>query len=328
MHKMLLTFCIIILGLSITAYPQDKSSVKNKETTSSEYEGKIRELFEDITLLNLVNGLNLNEAQIKQIIQYNKKVQLLRDQMQDENNKTIKDIVDAFATLKSTLEKNEGIPQEIENRAFTMEQEGKKVTGELMNAVANIEKELTGILLDAQKEIINTFNPCLIPPKDLKNPVRAGQAQNNEMAVELLRHLRRVPDEVFEERKSEIAQRHLEMIQKRLGKLTDEEKERESQRLLKVIEKVRAMTDKEFELNGPGLANEFMNESKKDLSRDKDLREEIEQIERIRHGGPSRLGRYLLNPKIIPILEKRLEIMKNPRKIAPADLDKINTNPK
>lgn len=328
MHKMLLTFCIIILGLSITAYPQDKSSVKNKETTSSEYEGKIRELFEDITLLNLVNGLNLNEAQVKQIIQYNKKVQLLRDQMQDENNKTIKDIVDAFATLKSTLEKNEGIPQEIENRAFTMEQEGKKVTGELMIAVANIEKELTGILLDAQKEIINTFNPCLIPPKDMKNPVRAGQAQNNEMAVELLRHLRRVPDEVFEERKSEIAQRHLEMIQKRLGKLTDEEKERESQRFLKVIEKVRAMTDKEFELNGPGLANEFMNESKKDLSRDKDLREEIEQIERIRHGGPSRLGRYLLNPKIIPILEKRLEIMKNPRKIAPADLDKINTNPK
>jgi poly(3-hydroxyalkanoate) synthetase len=120
-------------------------------------------------------------------------------------------------------------------------------------------------------------------------------------------------------------ERHLEMIQKHTGKLNDDEKKKESERLMKVLDKARAMSDKDFELNGPDLAKEFITESKKTLEKDKELQKEAEKIRQERHGGPSRLGRFLINPKIVPILEKRLELMKNAKQLPPADLDNIKT---
>ncbi|MDI6732828.1 MAG: hypothetical protein QME51_01510 [Planctomycetota bacterium] len=283
----------------------------------------IHELFEDISLLNLINGLNLTEEQIKQILLYNKQIQLLKDQIEELNNKTIEEVILSYNELKSTLEKNEDIPKHIERRASMREQEFREMMEELKGAIADIERELTGILIESQIEIINTFNPCLIPPKDLKNPVRAGQAENSERGLDLLRNVRKMPQELFDKEKNEIVQRHLEMIGKHVGNLTAEEKEQESKRLLKVLEKARSMSDKEFELNGPDLAKQFVSESKKSIGRDKELREELERIHQTRRGGPSRIGRYLFNPRIVPILERRLEIMKNTKQLPPADLDKI-----
>jgi hypothetical protein len=299
----------------------NEASIKHKKPFAI-IEDKIEELFEEITLLNLINGLNLTEEQIKQIIQYNNEVQLLREQIEEVNNKTIQKVIDAFSKLKSALEKNEGIPKDIERYAAMMDQENKEIKEGMMNSVAAIEKELTTILLEGQIEVINTFEPCLIPPKNLKDPVRAGQAQDSEQGLNLLRRVRKIPQEIFDQDKYEIVERHLEMVQKHTGKLTNEERKTEAERLLKVMEQARAMSDKEFELNGPDLARQFMTESKKTCKKDKELREELERIHQTRRGGPTRIGRYLLNPRILPILGKRLEMMKNPKTSEPKDLDK------
>ena len=116
-----------------------------------------------------------------------------------------------------------------------------------------------------------------------------------------------------------------ELKQKAKLGLNDDEKKREAERLMKVLDKARAMSDKDFELNGPDLAKEFISESKKNLEKDKELQKELEKIHQERRGGPSRTGRILINPKIMPILEKRLELMKNAKQLPPADLDKIKS---
>jgi len=324
MRKLLISVFIATTLVTIIGYTENKC-YPEKASLKPASEEKIRSLFEDITLLNLVNGLNLTEDQIKQILQYNKEAQLLREQMETENARIITGVIDSYSELKSTLEKNEGIPKDIERQAFMMEQEAKRINGELMAGVANIEKEMTDILLESQVEVINNFNPCLIPPKDLKDPVRAGQAANSEQGLDMLRRIRKIPPEVYEEKKPEIVERHLEMIQKHTGKLNDDEKKREAERLMKVLDKARAMSDKDFELNGPDLAKEFISESKKNLEKDKELQKELEKIHQERRGGPSRTGRFLINPKIMPILEKRLELMKNAKQLPPADLDKIKS---
>lgn len=324
MRKLLVSVFIAAALITLIGYTENKC-YPEKTALKPDCEEQIRGLFEEIMLLNLVNGLNLTEDQIKQLLQYNKEVQTLKEQMEAENTRTLNGVINAYTKLKSTLEKNEGIPKDIEHQAFMMEQEVKRINGELMESVANIEKELTGVLIESQVEIINNFNPCLIPPKDLKDPVRAGQAANSEQGLDMLRRIRKMPPDVYEDRKSEIIDRHLENIQKHLGKLNDDEKKRESERLMKVMDKARAMPDKDFELNGPDLAREFFNDSKKTLEKDKELQKEADKIRQERHGGPTRLGRFLLNPRIVSILEKRLELMKNAKQLPPADLDKIET---
>ncbi|MEW6025981.1 MAG: hypothetical protein AB1599_01615 [Planctomycetota bacterium] len=324
MRKLLISAFIAAALVTLIGYTGNQC-YPEKTSLKPDSEDKIRSLFEEITLLNLVNGLNLTEDQIKQILQYNKEAQLLREQMETENGRIIDNVISAYAELKSTLEKNEGIPKDIERQAFMMEQEAKRIMEELMGGVTSIEKELADMLLESQVEVINNFNPCLIPPKDLKDPVRAGQAANSEQGLDHLRRIRKIPPEVYEEKKPEIVERHLETIQKHAGKLNDEEKKREAERLIKVMDKARAMSDKDFELNGPDLAREFISGTKKTVGRDKELREELEKLHQERRGGPGRIGKFLINPRIVPILEKRLELMKNAKQMPPADLDKIKT---
>lgn len=324
MRKLLISALIAAALVTISGYTGNQC-YSEKTSSKPDCEEQIRGLFEEIMLLNLVNGLNLTEDQIRQILQYNKEVQSLKAQTETENTRTLNGVINAYTELKSTLEKNEGIPKDIEHQAFMMEQEAKRINGELMESVANIEKELTGVLIESQVEIINNFNPCLIPPKDLKDPVRAGQAANSEQGLDMLRRIRKMPQDVYEDRKPEIVERHLENIQKHVGKLNDEEKKHEAERLSTVMDKARKMSDKDFELNGPDLAREFFNDSKKTLEKDKELQKEAEKIRHERHGGPTRLGKFLLNPRIVPILEKRLELMKNAKQLPPADLDKIKT---
>ena len=48
-------------------------------------------------------------------------------------------------------------------------------------------------------------------------------------------------------------------------KFSEDQIKQESERLMKVLDKARAMSDKDFELNGPDLAKEFISESKKNL---------------------------------------------------------------
>jgi len=50
------------------------------------------------------------------------------------------------------------------------------------------------ILTEPQKAILGSFACCLVPPQGLSDPVRAGQAESSEKALDLLRKVRSCPD--------------------------------------------------------------------------------------------------------------------------------------
>lgn len=269
-------------------------------------EETIRSLFEEISFLNLLNGLNLSDAQMKDIIKYNQEALQIKSEMNQQNEDLKKEIIEAYQELKKAVEKNQGISKEVEKRAFEMEMRGKKELKEqAMPALKEIENKITAVFSDAQKEVINTFNPCLIPPQNLKNPVRAGQATDNTMFTNMLKRLRSIPESEWEENKDNFVQKHLDGIQSHLGKLTPEEIAQEKKRILEVIENARTMDDAEFELNLPQLAESF-----KPKHKAKELHEELQKLEEQRYGTLGRIGRFFLQPCVVPVLTKRLEMMK------------------
>ncbi|MBI4833724.1 MAG: hypothetical protein HY811_02735 [Planctomycetes bacterium] len=301
----------------------------DKESASAaslNFEQKYQQAFTEIMLLNLVNGLNLTDTQIPKLIDLNKKADNLRKEYESKANELAGEVLTAYQKLKEALEKNQGIPENIEQKAFRMERQIIELKKEFESKLPGYEKEAEKILTRAQLEIINTFNPCLIPPKNLKDPVRAGQANDNEMLMNLFQRIREIPDEVFERDKDKIVRKHLEMLQEHIGKLTQDEYKEEKECFLELIEEVRNMDDVEFELNAPDMATKYMERGKK--LKGEDLREEIMQLEKTRRGGVGKIGHFILNPAMAPILAKRLEMMKNTPKAEPVDLDKVNATPK
>ncbi|MFA5794474.1 MAG: hypothetical protein WC980_05335 [Candidatus Brocadiia bacterium] len=270
-------------------------------------EEQMRMLFEDISFLNLLNALNLNEKQITDIIACNKDAQAIREEAGARNEKLLKECVAAYQTLKDTLEKNQQVPQETEQRAFRIEQAVKKeLQTENNRRLKEVESKLDGVFSDAQKEVINTFNPCLIPPKNLKDPVRAGQASDNTMFSNMLKRLRGIPDKEWQTRQDDFVQRFMGDAQQHIGKLTEDEYAKEKERIIGLVDKARAMNDAEFELNLPQLS-----ESLKPTHKVKELRQELSSMEEQRFNMLGRTGHFFLKPNITPILTKRLELVKS-----------------
>lgn len=316
-RKILISGLAVLLGIGILYQPYATAEEKKmSKSTTAEVKieikkpdagnEKIKSLFEEISFLNLVNGLNLTEKQIKDIIAYNQEALQLKSEINQQNEDLKKEIIVAYQELKKAVEKNQGIPKDVEKRAFEMEMRGKKELKEqAMPAVKEIENKIAAVFSDAQKEVINTFNPCLIPPQNLKNPVRAGQATDNTMFTNMLKRLRSIPESEWEENKDNFVQKHLDGIQSHLGKFTPEEIGQEKKRILEVVENARTMDDAEFELNLPQLAESF-----KPKHKTKELHEELQKLEEQRFNALGRIGRLFLQPCVVPVLTKRLEMMK------------------
>ena len=76
------------------------------------------------------------------------------------------------------------------NLAHTEGIYGKRGIWKLLQLSPRVEAVLT----ESQKSILGSFACCLVPPQSLSDPVRAGQAESSEKAVEMLRKVRECPE--------------------------------------------------------------------------------------------------------------------------------------
>ena len=148
--------------------------------------------------------------------------------------------------------------------------------------------------------------------------MRVGQADDHSPAEAMLEQLRKLPDTAFKMKKDEFLEKHMENIEKHLGKMTDKEKDKEKERILAVVKEARAMSDVDFELNKTSLVEKIKPQDER-----KELATKLQKINETRRTELSKAGKYLLNERVVPLLEKRLSDMKKFAKATPADLDKI-----
>lgn len=270
---------------------------------------RVRELFADISTINLINGLNLTRDQMTSLVEVAKKA----EQYTKEATLGSSDVMNAlneaeksFKMLKAEIQKGAPARGEIPKQAVMANNKIKElqnqISRDLSKKYAGLEDQVRRILSPEQVQVVETFKPCLIPPKDLKNPVRAGQASSNEGSIRIMRRIREIPEETWKQRNEELIGRHLERINKHRFKMTEEEMAREKERLLTLLEKIRSMSDMDFEMEKENLASELKPEDKLDS-----LREQMEKRKPMqKRPKVSKLGRYFLDKRIIPILEERL----------------------
>lgn len=133
-------------------------------------------------------------------------------------------------------------------------------------ALARLAPEVSAVLTDAQKEIVDKFACCLIPPQELSDPVRAGQADASPKELELLRKVRSVPAAVWPKVKEPWVNHIAKLEDLKLPGRSEAEREAGRRRVAGVFEKVRAASDTEFEMNKEAFCVELKGKKEQNLS--------------------------------------------------------------
>jgi hypothetical protein len=138
-----------------------------------------------------------------------------------------------------------------------------------MLKLKTLSPKVDQLLTDSQKEILRTFTCCLTPPKDLSDPIRAGQATSGEREIEILRAVRKVPTAYWPYARSRALKKLELMLIFKYPGITEEKIKTICDRVGEVYDKARALSDVDFEMDKGTLAAEIksIGGSKKELGK-------------------------------------------------------------
>ena len=253
---------------------------------------RLMELHKEIQLLNLINGLELDQAQMEVIIQKAETAKKIREEFSTkvkENSQESAQAIQILRELRNDLMQDKNISQNLRRRVHEIEAEVHRLREQYDERITKLALEIKGILHEHQLYALEQYVPCLIPPE---KGSRAGQAENLEGAERQLMRIRNLPYPVFERRKEGIAQATIDRIKRHLpkGYIMDEDAERE--RILSIFEEARNLSDVDFALRKTELVQRL--KSKYELPKPPiDMSVKIE--------------RFLLAPEIIPLLKEKME---------------------
>ncbi|RKY17808.1 MAG: hypothetical protein DRP63_03080 [Planctomycetota bacterium] len=300
--------CVFALLVAVVLGQDDGASSRMRRR-----ESRLLRLHQKLSLVNLINGLHMTKEQMRRVYDLNLRLEgetvrryfgVLRLQERVERiwRRWYEEIVKG------------NLPKDLMSEVARVDEERKGCGYGMRSLVRRLAKEIEAVFTDAQKEVIRTFDPCTIPPKDIRNPVRAGQAPGHEKIIKAFRWLRGLPP--FR-RAAAInwATEKVVSAEDRLDKLTDQEKQKERQRVKRLLWKVVRMKDVDFELQKEKLAKQLIEEGtheslKKKAKELERLSQEITRTLEARYDPRvNRLVRFFLNPPIvIPVLRDKLGI--------------------
>ncbi len=240
--------------------------------------------------VNLVNGLNLSDEQMRTILKcLRKKERILKA---DQWRRVIR----GYLAVRDMLERGGPLTEEArdvfmytETLFLYLDREKDRVGRDLERLVDEVHKCLT----DGQREVVRTFIPCHLPPREMTDPVRAGQARTPGHELNMLKTAREMVDWEFErwfaKEIAPMARHRAEVLKTR--------PEDEVRRVRRIFEKARRMSRVDFELNRNELAGKL------DIVDPQPGTKEVTRPERVRE----KIRDFLLNERLIDLLERRLK---------------------
>lgn len=175
---------------------------------------------------------------------------------------------------------------------------------------AALERAVEQILSPGQLKVLEDYKSCLIPPKNLKNPVRVGQANDSSRFETWLTRARRMPQRRLQEHIEATIDREAEHF----GGMSEDERQARAALLRKTARDAAGMSATEFELDKADLAERITPQNPIET-----LTKEISHLSRQRGlGGP--VARFMLKRTFIDQLKLRGRQLADGVVSEPADL--------
>lgn len=259
--------------------------------------GEVKDLSREISLLNLISGLYLSPEQMNQMLAILRKVEAIRGDYQSRAVSEAHQMEEILKEFREILGRDEEIDQGLIREFRRAKKRGQDLREEFHGALIPYQDEMKSVLNENQIALIDGFKPCIVPPHDTRNPTRIGQdSGDTRMGERLLTRVRQMDENVYQRRKPLLIERHIGKVERHVGLFSDEERAEEESRLADIFKRARELSDLDFEAQKGDLARELKEPHEKAL----------QSRHRKRRGDLDKLGKFLLDPKLIPILEKRL----------------------
>lgn len=284
-------------------------------------EREVRDLRADINVLNLVNGLHLTPHQIVHLLRAAREAKELHEEAAPppRDPKVAAKEVEALERIRAALAAGEGTPEDAVrdlDNLRTRVRAPRRTAAEVYRRLGEIEDAVETVFLPAQREVLRTYKPCLVPPKDLRDPVRVGQASDSGPMLKLLERVAEIPAAAWEMEGPRILDRVIEAEQEHLGRYGVIEEKDRREALSAAFDEARSMDPAAFALRKDLMAERIQPEDRVQA-----IHLELQELAE-RECLPGKTARILLDPRVIPILERRLERLKNAAR-EPVDLEAV-----
>jgi len=220
---------------------------------------ELMDIREDISLLNLLRGLYLSRDQVQKLNALALQAQKMRDDLEGQIRKDKESITATFQGLRDSLYEAPGREKSHQEKAGQLDHRFNEARGTNGDRIWNLEQEAEALLTSAQHSIVEGFKPCLIPPKDLRNPMRVGQASGEPGILGRIADLiYATPPDIWKERGEMLLQVISTKMEQESGAMSSSMKSDLLNRLRQTAVQIRSLSDLDFHLKREGLAQEML----------------------------------------------------------------------
>ncbi len=278
-----------------------------------------RDVKREINLHNLYNGLHLSVEQMEKIVELARKACDLREKCFGGDNYRCRQIVQIYREILETVREGDRIPASLEGMGGVMEIAEKRIRKRYFEGMSELEASVWNALTPAQREVFKTYDPCLIPPKTLRDPVRVGQASTYDEEKRVLDLARGLTDAAFEKECRKVLSAMIGGLEQFLGAMEAAEREAEIKRMVEVCRKARKLSEMDFALKCDEIAEELAIHRQKDVLKHK-AEEFMDLVRKFQGGLIGKIANHFLDPMVIPLMTARIERAKNAPAHAARDL--------
>ena len=260
---------------------------------AADYIDKMGDVVEEISLLNVLRGIYLNEQQAKRIAQLAAEAEKLRAaaRAEIEGLAAMPYFEQLRDELYTALAEN---PPEVRKKVVLLDNRAHELTGALLDKLAGMEEEIKTLLSHGQQNIFWAFVPCIVPEVDFENPVRTGQAAASSRLMPACELIRNTPEEMWKKHGQAYLDHILKVIEQDAGKMTVDTREDLRRRMVKHAWKIRKMPEADYMINRSKLAEELLL-----INREQTLRSGFRTT--------GKLARFFLSPSAARVLPRWVE---------------------
>jgi hypothetical protein len=258
---------------------------------------RVVNLRRQISLLNLVNGLDLTPGQVQGLVMILEQVRRIKDEAHRDFMATQRQRSATLNRLRNHLVAHPGdIPRRLRRQVHHMNRIDHRIKDFYQERLRRLEIKVRKTLKPHQLYLVGLFRACLIPPKDIRGPARIG-ANDSVVPVPkgLFKRIRAMPQWQFDRAVRFIAQRIKDRLERRKGVLPKKMQAGETDRLVRVLGRVRGLSQAEYEINKAKLAEQLF----------KPYQIKARRAHRRRKGHPGLIGRYFFQPEMLQILRMK-----------------------
>lgn len=217
---------------------------------------ELQGLHADISLANMINGLNLNTEQLWALTEIAYQADDVRDRYHAAMDPAMTQMRDASAELRRCL-LEEGTASERTIHAVELAtREFQNHRYDFHRELLALEDEIEAVLDENQLQLMEGTRPCVRPPDEL-SLVRVGQTgAAGSRLTEQLESMRQLDEVGFERRKGRFIERSLNRRDERLASGDEEAEAAHTQAMSDALDAVYEMSDIDWAVQGPDAADQ------------------------------------------------------------------------